>query len=662
MVCALVLGALAAAACKKSNDTSAQEAPKTQETKTPAAKDTAKAEGTADIGVQAGGIQHADSEGSAAMIASVKGTVEVRRVGETQWAGAKQDMKLYAGDMVRTGDEASATITMADQSTVEMAETSSMAIASRDGTADPASSAAMLGGMARFTVTPRAPGEGAFRVYTSSGVILTKGTTYGVGVSASGEARVGVESGSVDVIGLAQMDATPIAVEKTTQVVIAADGSVGSPAPWPTDDWGTWRDETDAKIQLTAAMDAHANAMADLNKQLVEGYAQLQTTADANATFEATAATAAEKNDQAAYTAALPEGSATIDASFSLAGRLEALTWAYASHAELATELWVRHPKDLEASWTVVGPRVDAAVLWPKRYEITAVAFFVPLRMQYYVHHPRGRMHAKLVGIAVPEFYAAVQPPEVDPAAVRAKAKLAFWMAPQLNYQASARPVWISTPDASWHANVKATPAAARGKVAWYVRPPTMKAKWLVGANITGNWQSKLVAAPPQPMADLHAMWKVPVGTKIKIAAPDMKMAAAARASWKGGIGPSNMNAPDMRGHGDMHGDMKGKVTGKLDVKGAVKAPDVKVQAPDVNVKGKVDIAVGATGKATGDAKAAADASAKAAADAKAAANASAAAATKVDGAVKASVKAPEVKAPSVKVEGKAKGSFKLGN
>jgi hypothetical protein len=309
MVCALVLGALAAAACKKSNDTSAQEAPKTQETKTPAAKDTAKAEGTADIGVQAGGIQHADSEGSAAMIASVKGTVEVRRVGETQWAGAKQDMKLYAGDMVRTGDEASATITMADQSTVEMAETSSMAIASRDGTADPASSAAMLGGMARFTVTPRAPGEGAFRVYTSSGVILTKGTTYGVGVSASGEARVGVESGSVDVIGLAQMDATPIAVEKTTQVVIAADGSVGSPAPWPTDDWGTWRDETDAKIQLTAAMDAHANAMADLNKQLVEGYAQLQTTADANATFEATAATAAEKNDQAAYTAALPEGS-----------------------------------------------------------------------------------------------------------------------------------------------------------------------------------------------------------------------------------------------------------------------------------------------------------------------------------------------------------------
>jgi len=560
-------------------------------------------------------------------------------------------MKLYAGDMVRTADQATATIAMADESTVELAETSSLAIASRDGTADPASAAAVMGGMARFTVTPRAPGEGAFRVYTSSGVILTKGTTYGVGVAASGEARVGVESGTVDVIGLAHMDATPVAVEKTSQVVISADGNVGAATAWPADDWGTWRDDTDAKLQLTAAMDAHSAAMADLNKQLVDGYAQLQTTADADATFEATAATAAEKNDQAAYTAALPDGSATIDASFSLAGRLEALTWAYASHAELATELYVRHPKDLEASWTVVGPRVDAAILWPKRYEVTATAFFEPLRTQYYIHHPRGRMHAQLVGVVVPPFYAAVQPPEIDPAAVRAKANVAFWMAPDIHYVASPRPIWIAAPDASWHATIKATPATARGKVAWYVRPPTMKATALVGANVTGNWQSKLVAAPPQAWGDLQASWKIPVGTKIKIAAPDMKAAASARASWKADAtmgAAGNMHAPDM--HGDMAGHMAGNVKGKLDVKGQVKAPDVHVKAPTVDVKGKVDVAAGAGAKAAGDAKAAA--------------NAGANAAGKVQGAVKASVKAPEVKvqAPSVKIEGKAKGSLKLGN
>jgi hypothetical protein len=655
MVIALSLGVLAGTGCKKSNDTSANEASKTQETKTPAKDMAAKTEGTADIGVQAGGIQHADTDGAEAVLANVNGTVEVRRVGETQWTAAKQDMKLYAGDMVRTADGATATIAMADQSTVEVAETSSLAIASREGTADPASAAAVMGGMARFTVTPRAPGEGPFRVYTSSGVILTKGTTYGVGVSASGEARVGVESGQVDVVGLAQMDATPVAVDKTMQVVIAADGTVGAASAWPTDDWGTWRDETDAKVQLTAAMDAHSAAMEKLNKELVEGYAQLQTTADATATFEATAATAAEKKDAAAYTAALPEGSASIDASWALSSRLEALTWAYASHAELATELYVRHPKDLETSWTVVGPRVDTAILWPKRYAVTATAFWQPLRMQWYVHEPMGRMHAQLVGVAVPQFYAAVPAPAVDPAAVRAKAKLAFWMTPDVQWTASARPVWIATPDASWHASVKAMPATARGKVAWYVRPPTMKATALVGANVQGNWQSKLVAQPAMPMADLHAMWKIPVGTKIKIAAPDMKAAATARASWKADAkwnadmkAAGHMQAPDM--HGDMAGHMAGDMKGKMDVKGQVKAPDVKVQAPDVNVKGKVDVAAGAAGKAAGDAKATA--------------NASANAATKVEGAVKASVKAPEVKvqAPSVKVEGKAKGSFKLGN
>ena len=669
MIMAVALGALVAGACKKSNTTSANEAPKATENKQTPASDKAAAAASGDVGVTAGGIQHADTEGAAAVLANVKGTVEVRRVGETQWSGAKQDEKLYPGDLVRTGDDASATIAMADTSTVELAETSSIAIASRDGTADPASATAMLSGLARFSVTPRAPGEGPFRVYTSSGVILTKGTVYGVGVAASGETRVGVENGTVEVVGLAQMDATPVAVEKTSQVSMSADGTVGSPA-WPADDWGTWRDETDAKVQLGAAIDAHGKAMTELNKQLVDGYAQLQTTADAAATFEASAATSAEKNDPAAYTAALPEGDAAIDASFSLSGRLEALTWAYASHAELATELYVRHPKDVEASWTVIAPSVDTAVLWPKRYEVTATAYFEPLRTQYYIHHPIGRMHAALVGITVPQFYAAVTPPAIDPAAVRAKAKFAFWTAPELTYTASSRAVWIAEPDASWHANVHAAIAPPRAKVAWYVRPATWKATAITGAQVTGNWTSKLTVGAPQPMADLHAMWKVPVGTKIKIAAPDMSAAAAARASWKAeGHMAGTMTAPDVDMHGKAVGEMHGKAMGEIhgkaagamdvhapDVKGevhaAVKVPEVHVQAPDV--KAKADIAVGAGAHAAGDAKAAANTTAAAAGDAS----------TKVQGAVKASVKAPEVKvqAPSVKVEGHAKAGFKLGH
>jgi hypothetical protein len=667
IVTAMALGLLVTAACKKSSEPAPKQQPVPTEKATEAQKAAADmmkgkdtADATASAGVQAGGIEHAATEGAAGMLATVNGTVEVRRVGETQWAATKADTKLYAGDQVRTSEGSTATIALADESTIEVAEASTVAVASRAGTADPASSAAVLGGLARFTVTPRTPGEGAFRVYTSSGVILTKGTTYGVGVAASGETRVGVESGAVDVIGVAQLDATPIKVEKSMQVTIAAEGKAAAPAVWTTDDWGTWRDEADAKIQLGAAVEMHGQALAEMNQALVDGYAELDANADAAAKFEATAATSAESGDTAAYTVAQPEGAATIEASFSLAGRLEALTWAYAAHSALATDIYVRHPADVQAQWTVVAPRVDAAVLWPKRFEVTATAYFEPLRTQYYIHHPRGRMHAQFVGVVVPDFYAKVEPVEIDPAMVRAKVKGQIWVAPELAYHASARPVWISAPSADWSAKIKVTAAPPRAKVAWYVRPATLKSTAFLGAKVTGNWQSKLTMQAPQPRAALAATWKIPVGMKIKLAAPDMSMAANARAKVKLGadghlVRDHRMNAGgQMNAAGGMAGDMKGKVTGKLDVK----APEIK--PPSVDVKAKVNVGVnagaGAAGAAGGTAKAAGGTAVNAGADVK----------SKVDGAVKAgaTIKAPEVKvkAPEVKVKASAKGSFKLGN
>lgn len=668
---AMVFGAVIGVGCKKGGDGGKQEPAKTQEAagtqqagdKGAAATNAAAA---SSAGVEAGGIQHDDQEGPAALVTAANGTVEVRRVGEAEWTAAKADTKLYAGDLVRTADNGTATITLADESVIEVAEVSTVAIASRNGTADPASSAAVLAGIARFSVTPRAPGEGPFRVYTPTAVVLTRGTTYGVGVAASGEARVGVESGVVDVIGLAQLDAPPVAVEKSAQVVIAADGKVGSAAAWPADDWGTWRDDTDAKLELAPAFDVHASALADLDKALVDTYAELQANADAAATFEATAATSAEKNDPAAYTAALPEGAATIDASFLLASRLEALTWAYAGHGELATDLYVRHPAELEAKWTATLPRVDAAVLWPKRFEVTGSAYFEPLRAQYYVHHPVGRAHAQLVGIAVPAFYAQVEPPAVEPATVRGRLKGQVWVQPELQYRASARPIWVSTPAASWHAKVKVRPAPARAKVAWYVRPPALKAKALVGVNATGAWKTKLDVKAPEPRAKLAAMWTVPVGVKVKIAPPDLSAAANARAKVK--IGANGQLIRDHR-VGVAAPDIRGGLTGdvpKGTVKGVIGAPDVKakvgakvgvgVAVPDV--KGKVgvtvrdhrDAAAGTTGAAVkvgGNAKARIDGAVKAGANVK----------------VKVNVPKPPPP-PAVKVEGKVKasGGFKIGN
>ncbi len=599
IVIATVFAALVGAGCKKKDSDGAKQEPAKTQEGTAAKKDPAPAQATgaaasAGPGVQAGGIKHDDSEGAAGVVSAANGTVEVRRVGETQFAAARTQTKLYAGDTVRTGESSTATVTLADESVIEVAEVTTIALASRDGTADPASAAAVLGGIARFTVTPRAPAEGPFRVYASSGVILTRGTVYGVGVAASGEARVGVESGQVDVIGLAQLDAPPVSVPKASNVVISADGKVGSAAAWPADDWGTWRDNSDASVQLDAALDAHGAAMTGLDKLLVDGYAELQTNADAAATFEATAATSAEKNDPAAYTAALPDGAATIDASFLLGARLEALTWAYASHAALATDIYVRHPAEVEAKWTVIAPQIDAAVLWPKRFEVTAGAYFEPLRAQYYVHHPRGRAHAQLVGIAVPQFYAQVEPPEVDPVTVRGKLKCQVWLAPQLAYHPSPRPIWVTAPAPTWNANVKATIAPPRAKVAWYVRPPTLKAKMLVGTNVSGAWKSKLDVKAPQPRAQLAAMWTVPVGMKVKIAPPDLSAAATARAKVK--LGADGRLIHDHRV--DVNAGMPPAPDVKADVKAkiGVKAPVVKV--PDVKAKVGAGVKVGTDAKA----------------------------------------------------------------
>ncbi|HSK03066.1 MAG TPA: FecR family protein, partial [Kofleriaceae bacterium] len=240
----------------------------------------------ASVGVEPGGIAREADEGPAAVVGAVKGTVEIRRVGEPEYKAAAGGDKLYPGDAIRTAEAASATLALADESAVELAEVSAVAIGSRNGTADPASSAAVLAGVARFTVTPRAPGEGAFRVYTPAGVIVTKGTAYGVGVSASGDARVGVESGSVDVLGLGALDGEPVAVEAGSAVTLEAKGQVGATAPWPADDWGMWRDEADAGVDVAATVDAHGAAMAELDRSLAETYVDLDASAQTVAGFE----------------------------------------------------------------------------------------------------------------------------------------------------------------------------------------------------------------------------------------------------------------------------------------------------------------------------------------------------------------------------------------
>jgi hypothetical protein len=594
------------------------------------------------VGVEPGPVERKD--GAAAVLAA--GEAEVKKLGEETFADAKAGAALYPGDQVRTAAGGQASIVFPDESAVELAELTTVGIGSRVATADPASSAAVLVGVARFTISDRAPAEGPFLVFTPAGLIATKGTVFGVGVAADGEARVGVEEGAVEVTGAALLDA-PVTVEAASAVEVEADGKVGSAVAWAEDDWGVWRDSAEADIEVAAAFDAHVEALDELSAELDAGYAELAALGDASASFEAEAAADASAGDTAGYEASLPDGAATIDASFLAATRLELLTFAYAAHATAAADLYVRHPDVVV--YAPAAPKISAAVLWPKRFDATAAAYFEPLRVQYYLHHPRGRVNAELVGVAVPEFYAKVTPPELPRAKVAGKLSWKAYVAPEVSATAVARPVYIAAPSVDWRAKARLHVAPPRGKVSFWVRPPALKAKAYLGADVRAKVTPVFAMVPPAPRGQLKVDWKARIGGKIKVAPPDLKAAAAARARWKVGVG-----APDLRAGAGA----------RVGAGANVAVPDVRVRTPDVragikakvvvpDVKAKVKVAVPSVkAKVKAGAGVAGGAAAKAKAGVKAGAN--------------VKVKAPQVKikAPSIKVKGEAKasGRLKIGN
>ncbi|MBA2544454.1 MAG: hypothetical protein H0V17_32730, partial [Deltaproteobacteria bacterium] len=133
------MGLLAVGACSKKE---------TQETFTAKVPEPTKAEAkaaaddpVAAVGVAAGGVQRDAADGPAAVVTAATGTVEVRRLGETTYSAAKAETKLWSGDAIRTGEASMTTIALADESVMEVSEVSTVAIASREGSADPASSA-----------------------------------------------------------------------------------------------------------------------------------------------------------------------------------------------------------------------------------------------------------------------------------------------------------------------------------------------------------------------------------------------------------------------------------------------------------------------------------------------------------------------------------------
>ena len=569
----------------------------------------------AQVGIEPGPVQH--TEAPAAVLIQQAGDVQVRRLGEETFSPAEKEQGLFLGDQVRTGEAAAATLLFPDDSTAEIAEVSIASIGSRTASADPASSAAVLSGVARFSVSPRAPGEGPFLVFTPAGLVATKGTVFGVGVAADGAARVGVESGEVEVAGAAALDA-PAPLQTENAASLSADGKLEAPSAWPQDDWGSWRDAADAKLDVSASAAQHAEAMTKLSAELQATHAALAQLGARAAAFELQAAQKASSHDAEGYARELPEGELAIEASFLAGLRLEYLTHAYVAHAALARELALRHPET--ASWAELAPRASADALWPKRWDVTASAYLEPLRVQYYIHDRRGRAHAHWVGVTVPAFYASVTPPALPPAKLTATLAFKTFTPPEVKFTASARPVWIAAPKADWRVHAKAKVAPPRGKVAFWVRPEAPKAKAIFGAKAHATLAPTFAVRAPSARVRLSTPWSASFGHAVEVAPPNLHAAARARAHFSGGAQES-VELPGKSPHLALNESAHMNVHAKAELKGR-------------------------------SAKAEAATKSKAKAEAKLSGTTSA---------VRVKVKAPAVKPPKVKAEGKASAHFKLG-
>ena len=535
------------------------------------------------VGVEPGPWQYDAKDGASAVLSTADGTVEVRHVGVETWAKAAADDTLHEGDQVRTDDGGKATVTLADQSVVELAEQSAVAVGSREATKDPASSAAVLYGVARFTVAPRAAGEGAFLVYTPDGVVATKGTVYTVGVVASGATRVGVETGQIEVAGSAKLDA-PVPVGSGKAVIIAPTGEVGAVAPVGDDDWGTWRDGAEAEVDPSAAAKYHTEEVASIEADLGDAYGELDDQASQVDEAEAQAEAAQKANDPKAYQAAAPSIGAGVDASFALSLRLQYLTYALMSHAYVADALYVRHP-DLAVVIDPARPRLAAAVLWHKKYHAVAATRIQPMRVYYYYHEPTGRLRAKAVAEPIPPFYARVKLTYKEPA-LRGRVKFAVYRPPLIHPVASVhKHVWIGAPKVGWYAGVRARVRPAPIKAAWYVRPKAPRAHVVFGAHASGRIHAMFTAVPPRPR--VRAV--IRVGGHGGVGVRDHRMGRGA-AGIKAGVGVhAGVATPavEVRDH------RRGAIRAGAAIKGSVGGAAVEVRDHRRKVEGAIKNGVG---------------------------------------------------------------------
>jgi hypothetical protein len=472
------------------------------------------------VGVKPGGLV-TPGVGPDAALMSGEGTVVVRRVGEDRFADATPKMQLFSGDTIWTGPHTEATIALADETLVQLAEESVVVVGNRAVSADPASSAALLYGVARVSVSPRARGEGAFVMSVGSALVAAKGTAFAAGVVAGGAARVGVEHGEIEVVGAEALD-KPVTLGPAEVSTISPAGAVSPSQEFKRDDWGDWRFTTEKAADLPALARVHADRLVGEEARLDTDYLILQKLVTSASTLTWQAEEHAAPKAAGEYKATAPERAAAIEGAYRVALEISRLTHAALSDAFILAELRARHADALGPQISEFTQEIAGAQLYDKKLQLVSAIYLGPLRSAYYAHTARGRARAASLDMPAPSF---AQVKLVDPPAaeIAKRVPAGLYVPPRLDSTAHLHPVWQHAPKVGWDERLTLQPVMPR-QGSWYAAPTRVDARVLAGVPTTpsGPPAFPAVAATDPTKAELTFLVPPlpPIGTNAPQAGP----------------------------------------------------------------------------------------------------------------------------------------------
>jgi hypothetical protein len=442
---------------------------------------------TARVGVKPGGLV-TPGVGPDGSLMWNEGTVSVRRVGEDRFVDATPRMPLFAGDAVWTGPHTEATVALADETLVQLAEESVIVIGNRAVSADPASSVALLYGVARMSVSPRARGEGPFVTSVGASLVAAKGTAFAAGIVAGGVARVGVEHGEVEVAGAQALD-KPVTLGPSEAVTIDPAGAVSPSADFKRDDWGEWRFAAEKSSDLGALARRHADRLVGEEARLDTDYLVLQKLVTSASTLTWQAEENTGPKATAEYKASALERTASIEAAYRMATEIARVTHAAMSDAFILGELRARHADQLGPQIAEFAQEIAGAALYDKKLQLVSSVYLGPLRAAYYAHTARGRARAASLEMPTPSF-GQVKLSEVPPAEISKRGAAGLYVPPRLDSTTHLHPLWQRAPKVGWDVRLTLQPVPPR-QGSWYVAPPRVEARVISGVPSP---------APPSPV------------------------------------------------------------------------------------------------------------------------------------------------------------------